>query len=129
MNRLLDAVFGPDPGVGLFSGFILVNLAVGATILAVAGLRIPARRLFGPATAYKLWIAPLIVALLGALFVFVPADSDTGSVAAALRAPTRAMWRPSGRSALWRWRRCSWRPRSASWPRCGPGAAGRRWSA
>jgi beta-lactamase regulating signal transducer with metallopeptidase domain len=87
MNRLLDAVFGPDPGVGLFSGFILVNLAVGATILAVAVARIPARRLFGPATAYKLWISPLIVALLGALFVFVPADSDTGSVAAALRAP------------------------------------------
>jgi beta-lactamase regulating signal transducer with metallopeptidase domain len=39
----------------ILSGLIRANLAGGAAVLGVLALRLPARRLFGPETAYLLW--------------------------------------------------------------------------
>lgn len=88
MNEtLVRAFLGPNPAVGLFAGFLYVNLAVGAAVAVVAVARIPARRLMGPAAAYQLWIFPLIAALLATLLVFVPSDTEAGSLAAAAELP------------------------------------------
>ena len=93
MNEL-QAYLGPDPGVGLVAGVLAVNLAAAVAIVAVAFARLPVRRLFGPAVAYQLWIIPPIVALLAILFIFVPADSEIGSTAAAARAPHLDLFLP-----------------------------------
>ena len=46
----------------ILNTLIRANLAGGAAILVVLALRIPARRAFGPETAYKLWFAPVLAA-------------------------------------------------------------------
>jgi beta-lactamase regulating signal transducer with metallopeptidase domain len=83
----VNAFLGPSPMVGLVAGVLAVNAVAGAAIVGVMAVRVPVRRLFGPAVAYQLWLMPPIVALLTALFVFVPSDSAIGSLAAAVRAP------------------------------------------
>jgi beta-lactamase regulating signal transducer with metallopeptidase domain len=90
----LNAFLGPDPAVGFVAGVLGVNAAVGATIAAVAVVRLPVRRLLGPAVAYQLWATPVVVGLLAALFIFVPSASETGSLAAAARAPGLALLLP-----------------------------------
>ena len=90
----LNAFLGPDPAVGLVAGVLGVNVVVAATIAAVAVVRLPLRRLLGPAVAYQLWVTPLAVGLLAALFIFVPSASETGSLAAAARAPEFAVFLP-----------------------------------
>ena len=67
---------------GLFAGFLYANLTVGLAVAVVAVARIAARRAFGPATAYQLWIVPPAVAFATLLLVFVPRDSETASLAA-----------------------------------------------
>ncbi len=86
MNEL-HAFLGPDLPAGAVAGVLAVNCAAAAAIAVVAVARLPVRRLFGPAVAYQLWLAPPVVALLTGLFVFVPIDSDLGSAAAAVRTP------------------------------------------
>ncbi|WP_293902480.1 M56 family metallopeptidase [Phenylobacterium sp.] len=94
----LQPILGPDPALGLLAGFLGANVAVAATVLAVAVARLPARRALGPAAAYRLWLAPLIIALASLLVLFTPGDSETGSAAAALAAhmphlgPIPAIW-------------------------------------
>ena len=90
----LRAYLGPDAAAGLIAGVLTVNLAVAAAILAVAVARVPVRRLFGPALAYQLWLAPPVVGLLAILLVFVPTDSDIGSVAAASHTPQLGLLAP-----------------------------------
>ena len=86
MNEL-HAFLGPDLAVGAVAGVLAVNCAAAAAIATVALLRLPVRRLFGPAMAYQLWLGPPVVALVAALLVFMPGDSDLGSAAAAARTP------------------------------------------
>ncbi|HET6970595.1 MAG TPA: M56 family metallopeptidase, partial [Phenylobacterium sp.] len=52
-----------------------MNLAGAAAVLVVLALRIPARKLFGPELAYRLWAAPPL-AVLGALLPARPGDLD-----------------------------------------------------
>jgi beta-lactamase regulating signal transducer with metallopeptidase domain len=52
-----------------------MNLAGAAAVLAVLALRRPARRLFGPELAYRLWAAPPL-AVLGALLPARPGELD-----------------------------------------------------
>jgi beta-lactamase regulating signal transducer with metallopeptidase domain len=47
----------------LLADLLRVNLAGGLAILVVLALRVPARRLFGPEMAYRLWAAPPLAAL------------------------------------------------------------------
>ncbi|MBW8813150.1 MAG: peptidase M56 [Caulobacterales bacterium] len=52
-----------------------MNLAGAAAVAAVLALRLPARRMFGPELAYRLWAAPPL-AVLGALLPARPGDLD-----------------------------------------------------
>lgn len=88
--RVLDVVLGPDPSAGLAGGFLLVNLAAAAAVLAVQAARGPVRRWLGAAAAYSLWPLVPATALLAALAVFVGGDVDAPSLAAALA--LRAPW-------------------------------------
>jgi beta-lactamase regulating signal transducer with metallopeptidase domain len=47
----------------VLAALLRVNLVGAVAILAVLALRIPARRLFGPEVAYRLWAAPPVAAL------------------------------------------------------------------
>ena len=47
----------------VLTALLRANIVAAATVLAVLLLRLPARRLFGPEAAYRLWIAPPLTAL------------------------------------------------------------------
>jgi len=82
MSDLLRDALGPDPLTTLVVAFLFVNLVGGAAALAVALARLPVRRALGPARAYKLWAVPPVVVSVTLLVIFVPSESETGSMAA-----------------------------------------------
>jgi len=59
MSDALHVILGGYPAATLAIAFLKANLVAGVVVLAVAMLRIPARRAFGPAAAYHLWSLPL----------------------------------------------------------------------
>lgn len=86
MNDLHQAILGSDPAATAAAALGAANLAAGVAVLAVAGLRIPARKLFGPATAYGLWSATAWTFAGALVFVLTPADAESFSPAARLAA-------------------------------------------
>jgi beta-lactamase regulating signal transducer with metallopeptidase domain len=64
MIEAWQTLFGPVVLPLLAAAFLEANLMLGAAILAVAALRAPLRRRHGPAAAYLLWWAPLLLAFL-----------------------------------------------------------------
>jgi len=71
MREVLHAVLGSHPAMTLLAALIEANLAASAAVLAVIALRRPARRLFGPALAYRLWALPPAAGLLALALFFV----------------------------------------------------------
>ncbi|MEW5688444.1 MAG: M56 family metallopeptidase [Pseudomonadota bacterium] len=84
MNDLPYAILGDQPAATAVAALGLANLAAGAAVVAVAGLRPPVRRLFGAATAYGLWRIPFVVLAGALLVVLAPRDAESLSAAAAL---------------------------------------------
>lgn len=64
MNDALHVILGGYPAATLAVAFLKANLVAAAVVLAVAPVRILARRAFGPAAAYQLWALPLIAGFL-----------------------------------------------------------------
>jgi len=64
MNDALHVVLGGYPAATLAVAFFKANLVAAVMILAVAAARIVARRAFGPAAAYQLWILPPVAGFL-----------------------------------------------------------------
>jgi len=64
MTEPLYVVLGGYPAAALAIAFVKANLVAVVVVVAVAALRVPARRAFGPAAAYHLWGAPLAAALV-----------------------------------------------------------------
>lgn len=64
MNEPLYVVLGGYPAATLAIAVLKANLIAAVVIAAVAALRVPARRAFGPAAAYHLWGAPPVAAFL-----------------------------------------------------------------
>lgn len=94
MNESLYVVLGAYPAATLATAFVQINLVGGLAILAVALLRIPARRLFGAAQAYSLWALPPLAAAL-TFIVHVargPADPAIFAVDSDLLAVGGAIW-------------------------------------
>lgn len=80
----------------ILAHLLRVNLVGGAAILAVLILRGPARRLFGPQTAYLLWAAPPLAALATLMPARTVADAqDAGALAdavAGFAGPALVVW-------------------------------------
>jgi beta-lactamase regulating signal transducer with metallopeptidase domain len=64
MNDTLHVVLGGYPTATLAVAFGKANLVGAVMIAAVAAARIPARRAFGAAAAYHLWLLPPVAGLL-----------------------------------------------------------------
>lgn len=96
MSGLLHAVFGPAPLAALTAAFLIANLVGAIAVLGVVTVRLPARRVFGPATAYDLWFVPPILFAIALLIALIPADADSQSAAATLagRVPALSMLAP-----------------------------------
>jgi beta-lactamase regulating signal transducer with metallopeptidase domain len=84
MNDVLHAILGPHPAMTLVAAVLQANLAASAAVLGVIAVRLPARRMFGPALAYHLWAAPPAVGLAALALFFVRPGPDplTASLAA-----------------------------------------------
>lgn len=94
MNESLYVVLGAYPAAALATAFVQINLVGAAAILAVALLRIPARRAFGPAQAYHLWLVPPLAAAI-ALVVHLarkPADPAIFGIDSDLLVLGAAVW-------------------------------------
>lgn len=88
LTASLHAVFGQDIAATFAWAILRANAAAAVVVMLVLALRAPVRRLWGPETAYVLWIAPL----LAAAAVLMPArvsDAVTVAQAAALPFPAR----------------------------------------
>jgi beta-lactamase regulating signal transducer with metallopeptidase domain len=64
MTDALHVVLGGYPAATLAAAFLKANLVAAAAVLVVAPVRILARRAFGPAAAYHLWVLPPAAAFL-----------------------------------------------------------------
>lgn len=82
MDDLLHAMSGPDPASSFAAALGMANIAGAVAVLAVTGLRFPARRLFGAATAYGLWSLPIWAFCAALVIVLTPPDAATLSTAA-----------------------------------------------
>jgi beta-lactamase regulating signal transducer with metallopeptidase domain len=82
LSGLQYDVFGFDPLATLVAALLLINLVGGATVLLVAIARLLARRAFGPAAAYWLWLIPPLAMAATLLVVFTPSQTDHWSPAA-----------------------------------------------
>ena len=71
MNEALRELFGPDLAMAFAVGFLKINIAMGAAVLAIAVLRAPVRRAHGPAIAYRLWWGPLLAGGLTAVAILM----------------------------------------------------------
>lgn len=69
------------------TALVEANLAGGAAIAAVLALRLPARRVFGPEVAYRLWALPI----LAAAATLLPARTDPAAAAGAAGPLTEAV--------------------------------------
>lgn len=58
MDDAWHVILGAYPAATLAAAFLKANLVAAIIILAVAPVRLVARRAFGPAAAYNLWIVP-----------------------------------------------------------------------
>lgn len=72
MNDLLSAIFAGDPAGALMAALLGANLVAGVTVAAVALARLPARRRFGPASTYHLWVFPPLAFAASFLALLVP---------------------------------------------------------
>ncbi|MBW8813151.1 MAG: hypothetical protein JF588_06960 [Caulobacterales bacterium] len=87
----LNAFFGPDPAAALAMAFLKANLVAAVVVALVAVARIPARRIFGAAAAYDLWLAPPLAGLAALVGAFIPGDSDQRAVSLAAHPPHLAL--------------------------------------
>jgi len=78
-------VLGSEAAAAVVAAMLRTNLAIGAAILAVAVLRAPLRRAHGPAAAYLLWWAPVVVAVLSPVAEFLGDRPDALALALADR--------------------------------------------
>lgn len=84
MTDLLHAAFGPAPLAALVALFLALNAVGAAAALLVAVVRVPARRLLGPAAAYGFWALPPLSTFAALLMLLTPSfGQDFSTVALA----------------------------------------------
>lgn len=64
MDDALHVILGAYPAATLAAAFLKANLVAAVVVLAVAPVRLAARRAFGPAAAYHLWLLPAAAGFL-----------------------------------------------------------------
>lgn len=89
MNDLQYAVLGPHPAATVAAALGAANVAAACAVLMVVAFRLPARRMFGAETAYRLWTVTPWAFAAALLLALIPPDAETLSPAARLaeRAP------------------------------------------
>src|SRR5687767_228924 len=91
MNSAWSFMDGVDVPASLLDMLLRANLAAAVVILAVIVLRHPARRLFGPETAYRLWAAPALAAAATLLPAREAADWEVATARAQVLADVAPM--------------------------------------
>lgn len=64
MDDALHVILGAYPAATVATALLKANLVAAVAVLAVAPVRLVARRAFGPAAAYHLWLLPPLAGLL-----------------------------------------------------------------
>jgi beta-lactamase regulating signal transducer with metallopeptidase domain len=82
VSDLLYAAFGPAPSAAAVALFLALNVVGGAAAVLVALVRVPARRLLGPAASYGFWALPPLTTFAALLVLLIPTYNEKLSTVA-----------------------------------------------